>query len=143
MARTTIDKATVQRYVREGLTQAEMVQRFFEETGEMRQRGSFAAAIHRYKVENPRATPRYDEHLPWSDVPVEHYCYDQRMLRALASRELGHPNKDARSGRLDAWQADMDAEGLVIMWSPALGFFRVPREAGDVGYVTVKNVAES
>jgi hypothetical protein len=143
MARTTIDKATVERYIREGLTQQQMVERFYEETGERRSRSSFAAAIMRYNVDNPRATPRYSGALPWEGVPVEHYCYEQRMLRALGSREEGRPNQDVENGRLDAWLEEMDRENLVVMWEPSLGFFKVPREPDDVGYVTIKNLAKS
>lgn len=141
MTRKTIDKETVQRYVREGLTQQQMADRFYEETGERRQRSSFAAAIMRYEIENPRATPNYLESMGLVGVPVEHYCYEQRMLRALGSREAGTPNMDVDNGRLDAWLAEMDRENLVVMWEPTLGFFKVPREKGDKGYVTTKNLA--
>lgn len=140
MTRTPISKDTIQRYIRMGLTQREMVDKFYEETGERRARSSFAVAASRKGVTNPRSTPHYD--LPWKNVPREHYCYEQRMLRALRSRERGKPNKDARDGTLDKWMEMMDSEQLVIMYEPTLGFFRVPREPADVGYVTVTNLPQ-
>lgn len=140
MARTPIDKATVKRYLAEGLTQAQMVERFYAETGERRGRTAFAVALGRFGLDNPRATPRYEKWLPWRGIPASHYCYEQRMLRALASRELGKPNADALNGRLDHWIEEMDREDLVVMYEPVLGFFKVPREEGDVGYITVKNL---
>lgn len=143
MARTPISKDMVERYIRMGLTQAQMVEQFYEETGERRQRSAFAVAIHRFNIENPNKTPRYDKELPWDNVPVEHYCYEQRMLRALGSRNAGEPNQDARDGRLDGWLEEMDREDLVVMWEPSLGFFKVPREDGDEGYVTVKNILKN
>lgn len=140
MVRTTIAKDTVERYIRMGLTQNQMVEQFRIETGERRQRSSFGAAILRFSIDNPRATPRYD--LAWQNVPREHYCYEQRMLRALASREQGKPNRDALNGRLDAWTAEMDASNAVVHYDRDLGFFRIPREDGDIGYVRRPTVSE-
>jgi hypothetical protein len=137
----SIEVDTVKRYMAEGLTQDQMAERFFNETGERRGRSSFAAVIHRHGLNNPRATPRYEEDLPWKGVKAEHFCYEQRMLRALGARRHGHTNADAvPGGRLDAWLAEMDKENLVVMYEPELGFFKVPREDGDVGYVTVTNL---
>lgn len=139
MARPAIiDKATLLRYVRMGLTQQEMADQFLKETGERRSRSSFAHFLKKYDIEDRRTRARYDKYVPWPGVH-KHYGYELRMLYAYASRMEGKPNQDATNGRLDGWLNMMDAENLVLMFHEGLGFFRVPAEKGDSHYITVKN----
>lgn len=139
MARhSIIDKATLLRYVREGLSQNEMAERFLEETGERRSRSTFATALKRHGIEDRPRRARYEKYVPWPHCN-RHYGYELRMLRAYASRQEGEPNQDALDGRLDGWLNEMDREDLVILYHEDLGFFRVPREPGDEHYITVKN----
>ena len=138
MAQTTIDKATLKRYVQLGLTQEEMVTRFYEETGETRGRAAFAVAMSRYGVKSiKRPRPRYTETLPWR-VKAEHANqYPARMLRALGRREAGAKLPQAEAKRLDSWLKDLDEDNAVIHYDPDTpqGFWRVARPKNNDGYI--------
>src|SRR3546814_9947705 len=88
--RPTITREFLERCLRQGLTQREMIEGFYEETGEGRTRAAFGNQMKRCGLEPPkeRQIPRYPDHVPWSPVHLEHQNkYHLRMLRALARRE--------------------------------------------------------
>lgn len=138
--RPTITREFLERCLRQGLTQREMIEVFHEETGEWRTRAAFGNQMKRYGLEPPRERqiPRYPEHVPWR-VRMEHQNkYHLRMLRALARRDNGDELDEAEGSRLDAWLAKMDEDDVVIYYDPvtSAGFFRIPRESVDGdGYV--------
>lgn len=153
----TITKAWLQKCVREGLTQEQMVVRFMDEFGEVRTRAAIAVAMSRNGVKPAGIKhPITSGLLPWKDVKRKHHNrYEARMLRALAHVSAGRAITPAESKRLVSWLAALDRGTpirvgneikmvkAVVHYDPTTepGFFLVPREIADgSGYVHVRGI---
>lgn len=123
------DKATLERWKREGLTHPQMVERVYAETGEHVTVSAISVAMHRYGLTGP--AKKFEDELPWR-VRIEHT--DQtpaRILRLLGRRRAGEKITDAQATWLDGWLARLAASDAVIAYDSTSGFHLVEREPGD------------
>jgi hypothetical protein len=125
------DKNTLEKWLEEGLTQQQMVERVEETTGHRVTRAAISMALRRHGFE--RQKNRWDELLPWR-IKTEHlnHPYAQR-LRELSRRKAGVGNSPAQDRTLDNWLVEMEAHNAVVMYvydSPE-GFYAVPRREAD------------
>jgi len=125
------DKTTLRRWKREGLTQQEMVDRHFAETGIQVSRASIAAAMVRYGLAGTK--PRYYGTIPWH-VKGEHLThYAVRMLRLLGRRKAGGDLNNLEALRLDSWLEMLDREHAVVGYDPDSedGFYYIDAKYRD------------
>ena len=125
------DKTTLARWKRQGLSQQEMADKVFEETGEHISRATIAGAMVRYGLSEEK--PRYNDVLPWR-VRMEHIsAYPARMLRLLGKRNNGVELNPQEERKLNSWIRKMQAENAVVAYDPdsAQGFFYVERDEHD------------
>ena len=126
-------KRQLERWLDEGLTQEQMVDRVLEMTGETVTRAGISAAITREGLAS-REVPRYHEEIPWR-VRSEHLrSYPVRMLRLLGRRRSGGATLNHEEElRLDRWLTKLSEEGLVVAYDPdsPSGFLYVDREQDD------------
>jgi len=134
--RLSPDKGQLKKYINQGLTQQQIADAWFEETGVRVTRNAISMAMTSsgLKPANPR--PRYDGNLPWR-VKIEHSkAYDARMLRAAARIE-GKRKKDRLSDpeykRYISWLEQLKENDAVVGYAPNTpqGFFWLPRLATD------------
>lgn len=137
MAGIPLDKATVQKYVDAGLTQTEMVERWFEDFGEKKSRTAFAMATSRYGIDPVRPRPRYDELLPWRVARQHLMAHEPRMLRLLARRRRGLTVSADESGMLAKWLRELQLVDAVVAYDgeTAQGWFLVPRMESDEDFI--------
>jgi hypothetical protein len=125
------DKATLERWSREGLTHQQMADRTLEETGQRVTRAAISMAMQRYGLATQKA--RYNEEVPWR-VRVEHLrAYPVRMLRMLGRRRAGEELDPEANERLDRWLATLVENDAVVAYDPDsdVGFHYVARTPDD------------
>lgn len=135
----TIDRATLKRYISEGLTLTEMSERFQKEFGVRRARTSFSAAMQRFNLKSPHPKTRHKATLPWR-VKSEHgMAYEARMLRLLGRRKANLPLSQADTTRLDGFLRELERDHKVVHYDPLTpqGFWFVEKLPGDNGYIRV------
>jgi hypothetical protein len=132
-------KQQLEAWLDEGLTQGQMVQRVYEQTGVTVTRSGIAAAMMREGL-GVRDVPRYHDEVPWRVRPEHLRAYPVRMLRLLGRRNQGGSLKPSEIERLDAWLARLADEGLVVAYDPdsPSGFLYVDREDGDPSEVPIR-----
>ena len=135
----TIDRATLRRYVNDGLTLQQMADRWYEETGVKRARSSFAVALGRYDMKSAHPRTRYSDVLPWRLRNEHAMSYEARMLRLLGrrKRDLSMSSEDTR--RLNSFLRELDEDNKVIYYDRRTpqGFWYVEKQPGDSGYIRV------
>lgn len=139
MPRPTLvpDKAKLEKYVRQGLSQSQMVDEWESETGVRVSRAAIGMAMIRLGVDASTPAYRYEDLMPWHVRPEHRMAYDARMLRREARRRRGlpskakDPEKDMR--KLTAWLDRLQEANAVIMYNPdtVQGFWWVPRQSAD------------
>ena len=136
-ARRTIDRETLKRYIDAGLSLTEMAEHWETETGTTRARSSFAVAMSRYNMTSAHPQVRHDDTLPWRVKSKHAMEYPARMLRALGRRNKGLPIGEELSDRLDSYLRDLDKDNAVVHYDAETpeGFWHVPREPQDKGYI--------
>lgn len=127
------DNATLSRWVREeGLTQADVIQRVYEETGVRVARSTIASALHRAGLTEPQA--RYKREIPWRVKSKHASAYPARMLRDLGRVRAGGRLPDDEAARFSSWMEMIETEQVVVAYDPDSepGFFYVPAtQRGD------------
>ena len=127
------DNATLRRWVQdEHLTQAQVIDRVYAETGYRVARSTVAAALHRAGLTEKQ--PRYETELPWRVKSQHAAAYPARMLRNLGRiRQGGLLNPDEMA-RFTSWMDMIESEQVVVAYDPLsdVGFFYVPaNQPGD------------
>lgn len=131
------DREQMQAYLRRGLTQRQIAERWREDSGLSVTRNAIGMAMKRYGLQPLHPQNRYSELIPWR-VREEHLRhYDAAMLRLEARRRAGLALDPTWERRLDSWLkllADTDA---VIYYDPetSQGFWHVRRESQDADII--------
>lgn len=119
-----------------GMTQEQMRQRIYEDTGVLPGKSTVSAALSRAGLTHK---VRYDDFIPWKRIAVEHnQHYILNQLRVGARLARGMQVRPADKRRYEQWRADVDAKNASIHYDPDTvdGFFYVPRpEGGDLIYL--------
>lgn len=111
----TPDKNTLIRWQEEGLTHQQMADRVFDTTGHRVTRAAITLEMMKHGLS--KARPRYKETLPWR-VSLDHIMsYPARMLRFLGKRLAGGELKPQDEEALDAWLANLQADGLIVAYA--------------------------
>ena len=104
----------LEKWVNEGLSHQEIVDRVLETENIVVTKSAVAAALSRAGLTN---RVRYDTHIPWTPIRPDHArAYPLAMLRFLARREAGLDLTADQSDRLDSWLARMDKENAVVVY---------------------------
>lgn len=133
------DQAQMRRYLKRGLTQAQIVEAWKEDSGIRVSRSAIAMAISRYGLSSAttRARPRYEDTLPWR-VKREHTNhYDARMLRLEGRRREGNPMTERELQMLAQWKKLLDERNAVVTYAPDTeqGFFWIERTVDDTDLI--------
>jgi hypothetical protein len=126
-------KDQLERYLDRGLTQQQIADAWYEDSGERVSRTTIAMAIKRYELKSSRTRPRYEDVLPWR-VRVQHrQAYDAQMLRLEGRRRHGHPMNPRQKAELTNWLRRLKEADAVVAYSPDTeeGFFWVVRTPAD------------
>lgn len=132
------DNRTLVRWSDEGLTQAEMCERIFQDSGYRPSRSSISAALSRAGLS--KEMNRYNDTIPWR-VKNEHLReYPARMLRLLGRRRSNSDLTDEENRRLDSWLTRLNSENAVVAYDPesVTGFVYVDREPKDSADIPIR-----
>lgn len=118
--------------ISEGLSDQEMSDRWFEESGERLSRQGINRVVRLYDL-RPRLE-RFDDMIPWT-VKAEHagHWY-HRLLYVAARLRRGLPVEDKWRKSWENFKEDhLDAEGMVIAYLPDSpeGFYLTPARDGE------------
>lgn len=125
-------ESTLKKWVEEGLSHQDIVDRVLEREHVVVSKSAVAAALSRAGLTR---RVRYDKHIPWSPIRADHArAYQLSMLRFLARRDAGLPLTLDQSERLDSWLERMDREDAVVdyVYDSADGFVYRRRKKGDL-----------
>lgn len=132
----------LKKYLDLGMTQQQIADLVYEQTGHRVTRAAVGMALHRAGL--TRGKERYEAEVPWR-VRREHESeYALAMLRVYARRQRDKPITPGMAARLDAWLERLESwefpdgtRGAVVVYRPrsARGFYYVPRRPSDVGIV--------
>tara|TARA_R110002020_G_scaffold26085_3_gene84428 strand:- start:2968 stop:3414 length:447 start_codon:yes stop_codon:yes gene_type:complete len=125
-------------WTQQGLTQEEICQRIYDETGYLPSRSSVSAALSR--AGKSKTMPRYEDTIPWR-VKQEHLReYAPRMLRLLGRKRSGTELTPEEQARLDGWLNKLDDENAVVAYDPEFrfGFVYVDREPDDDPQIPIR-----
>ena len=127
------NKGEMRRYLSRGLTQAQIVDAWENDSGIRVSRSAIAMAIQRYGLESNRARPRYEDTLPWSIKPEHQNNHNARMLRLEGRRRRGLSLNDQEHRWLAAYKDKLKHAGAVVTYVPELdeGFVWVQRNEHD------------
>lgn len=130
------------RMVAQGMTQQEIADETYRETGIRVTRAAVSAALARAGA--PPMRSRYSELLPWRVRVEDDNHYALRMLRAEARLRSGSQISDREFRRLEAWKKTLKENGAVVHYDPevkhAPRFFYVPARPGiDRDLIRVPN----
>jgi len=127
--RVVPDKTELRRMIEHGLTDQEIADLVFEQSGQKVTRSAVTMAAARYGLNARR--PRYDELLPWR-VKTKHLrSWDARMLRAEARRRRGGALSEVDEKKLDSWLAHLNEENATVLYDADLGFVWAERLEGE------------
>lgn len=99
------------------LTQQQMVDEYFAQTGIKLSRSAFAMAMHRAGLTD-QASARHTDLLPWTLRPEHRYHRDARYLRLESRRRQGEVLAEDQLRRLTAWKTEMQERNAVIYYDP-------------------------
>jgi len=122
-------KTELERYIRKGMTQAQIVEAWEEETGVRVSRSTIGMAIKRYGLHSAKPRPRHEDLLPWH-VKDEHRNHTEaRMLRLEARRRKGLPLSEADLKWVNGWRQQLLEKNAVVYYDPDLpeGFVWITR----------------
>lgn len=126
-------KGELQKYLRQGLTQAKIVEKWEEDSGHRVSRSAIAMAISRYGLKSAHESPRYPELLPW-ELAKEHWgASEARLLRHEARRRAGGKLRDIDEHWVNSWlealaePSEKAPQGNVVGYSKEKGFYWTPR----------------
>ena len=125
------DRNTLERWLDEGLTHKDIIDRIFEETGETVTLSTVSGGLSRLGLTD---RVRYDDLIPWGRISVDHNsAYQLIQLRIGARVARGLPVTDLQKKRYEAWCAELDEKNLSVTYvldSPE-GFYYVARRDGE------------
>ena len=122
-------KTELDRYLRKGMTQAQIAEAWEKDTGVKVSRTTIAMAIKRYELNSAHPRPRHDDMLPWH-VKDEHRNHiEARMLRMEGRRRKGMPLSESDLNWLNKWRLQLDEKNAVVAYDPdhPEGFVWIPR----------------
>jgi len=122
----------LEKWVDEGLTHQQMVDRVMETEHVEVSKSAIAAALSRAGLTN---RVRYDKYIPWTPIRPDHArAYPLSMLRFLARRDHKLPLTAEQSDRLDSWLERLDRENAVVdyVYDDPDGFVYRRRKKGDL-----------
>lgn len=118
----------LERFLADGLTHEQIVEKVYEATGVRLQRTTISSAIVRAGLAEQQ---KYEDEIPWR-VKTEHQRdYPVKMLRCLARRRAGKSLTEDENYRLDSWLARMERDGTVVVYDSDVGFAYAARADGD------------
>lgn len=117
-----------------GMTQQDIVDRIYAESGVRLSRAAVSAALARAGFASYRK--RHAELIPWR-VKVEHNKeYPVRMLRLEARRRKGEALPPPEEKKLDSWLQFLRDNKMVVGYHPAVGFRYIdPRPGIDTDLI--------
>lgn len=121
-------KSEMEAYLKRGLTQAQIVEAWEEDSSKRVSRSAIAMAIERYGLKSSKPRPRYEDMIPWT-VKTEHASRrDVEYLRAEGRRRKGEALSEKEARRLTEWKKLLKEKGAVVTYNPdsEQGFFWVP-----------------
>lgn len=90
---------------------------------------------------------RYESHIPWRRISVDHNsAYQLTMLRLASRIDRGLEVRPINEKRLDNWKAQLKDEGMVVHYeynSPEGFFYVKAREGIDLGLIRELSESES
>lgn len=130
------DVSTLQRMIHSGMTQQDIADAVFRDTGVRVTRAAVSAALARAGLATYRK--RHHELIPWR-VRVEHNKeYPLRMLRLEARRRKGEALPPEEERKLNSWLQLMDDNKAVVHYDPRGGFYYTnPRKGVDTDLIRV------
>lgn len=112
------EKTVLERYLREGLTQVEMVARIADEYNVEVTRSAVAQSIRRHGLSG-EGSPRYTDTVPWKVDQARHgRRYAVRMLRLLGRRRRGGKLNAEEASKLDSWLNMLAEANAVVGYDP-------------------------
>lgn len=133
----TPNKTTLRRYLRQKMTQQQMVEAWEAESNIRVSRSAIAMALARHGLKSSTTRARYDDLLPWRVRERHTDAYDAQMLRLEARRRRKGKLLPDQAGRLKAWKDRLEELGGVVHYDAATheGFWWVPREPIDTDII--------
>lgn len=126
------DGDSLLKMVAKGMTQQEIADETFRDTGVRVTRAAVSAALARAGA--PPMRNRYSELLPWRVRAEDDNHYALRMLRAEARLRAGSQVSDRELRRLEAWKKTLKENQAVVHYDPDVKhsprFFYVPARPG-------------
>lgn len=135
-------KTELERYLRRGMTQAQIVAAWEDKTGVRVSRSTIGMAIKRYGLHSATERPRHAELLPWH-VRDEHRNHiEARMLRLEARRRKGLPLTEGDLHWVNEWREKLEERNAVVAYDPDWpeGFFWTDRLPTDTDIIRVGRV---
>ena len=125
------EKSTLELWLREGLTHAEMAEKVYQTTGHRVSRSTISVAIHRAGLSETRT--RHREEIPWRLKGKDLVSYPVRMLRLLARQRAGEGINDEEVKRLQNWLTMLEEENAVVAYDPdsTPSIFYIERQPED------------
>ena len=119
-----------------GMTQAQIVEHVFEQTGQRVTRAAVSAALNRAGA--GKEVVRYDDMIPWTVRQEHNKHYHVRMLRLAAQRKRGVQLNAENAQKLESWiRRYIDGQDAVVTYVPDSedGFYLVRRRPGDGEFI--------
>lgn len=131
----------LKKWLDEGLSHQDIVDRILEQDGVRVSKSSVAAAISRAGLSH---RIRHDDYIPWSPIRADHATsYVLTMLRSAARRAHGETLPPELEARLDSWIKRLEENSVVVHYDAdtAEGFLFVPRRPCDKGLIRLQESA--
>ena len=134
-----LPRELVLRWLAEGVTQREIVERLAQQVVDTTQSAvAMLKARHATgkRAETMRTATRADL-LPWSLRPEHRQLHAAKMLRAKSRLDRGEDIGPSQKRQLESWLAGLEADQACIHYDPDTeqGFWRVPRRPGLDGII--------
>lgn len=137
-------KAKLEQYIREGLTQQQMADRWSEEGNVSITRSTIAMAMSRYGLKSARPRDRYTDMIPWT-LRTEHtMAAETRLLRLEARRRRGDDISERDRVWLSNWLTELDKDQKVLIYDDRTprGWWYLPRTDEDDDIIRRPETAE-
>lgn len=121
----------LEKWLDEGLSHADIVQRIKDTTGEEVTLSTVSSGLSRMGLTD---RIRYDDFIPWGRISVDHNtAYQLQMLRIGARISKGLEVNDKARARYERWVAELDEKNLCVHYDydSVDGFMYVARREGD------------
>lgn len=130
--RSTPADEVIRRWHEEGLTRAEMRQRWYEESDKWVTPNAFSMRLKRMGIDPSMA--RHTDLIPWVTATVHSHNYYVQMLRLVSRARIGDPSLTPELAEKGLrWEARLNLSNLVVCYRPETeqGFWLVEREPKD------------